>query len=141
MEGFTIAGKGVSRFGVSVPPELLREFDEAVTRMGYDRSKAIQLAMRNFLTEYKWKLKEEGVASGTMTIIYDHEVKGLEERLTDTQHLYRNIISSTMHVHLDEGNCLLVIAVKGEVKEIQNLAKELMSERGIKQLRLATLMS
>lgn len=133
--------KGVSRFGVSVPPELLTEFDKTVTRMGYDRSKAIQLAMRNFLAEYVWKHEEEGMAAGTMTIIYDHEVKGLEESLTDTQHLYRNIVSSTMHIHLDEQNCLLVIVVKGKVKAIQNLAKELMSKRGIKQLRLVTVTS
>lgn len=141
MEGFIMAGKGVSRFGVSVPPELLKEFDETIARMGYDRSKAIQLAMRNFLAEYVWKYEEKGVAAGTVTIIYDHEVKGLEESLTDIQHLCRNIISSTMHIHLDERNCLLVIAVKGEIKEIQNLAKELMSKRGIKQLKLATVMS
>lgn len=139
--GIYLAGKGVLRFSVSVPPELLKKFDEAIKRMGYDRSKAIQLAMRNFLTEYMWKHEEEEMVSGTMTIIYDHEVKGLEESLTDTQHLYRNIISSTMHIHLDERNCLLVIAVKGEVKAIQNLAKELMSKRGTKQLKLATLMS
>lgn len=133
-----MVGRGVSRFGVSVPVELLEEFDETISQMGYDRSKAIQLTMRNFLTEYTWKYKEEGLAAGTVTIIYDHDVKGLEENLTDTQHLYRDIITSAMHVHLDEKRCLLVIAVKGEVKALQNLAKELMSKRGIKQLKLAT---
>lgn len=136
-----MARRGVSRFGVSVPPELLTEFDKTIARMGYDRSKAIQLAMRNFLAEYMWKYEEEGVAAGTVTIIYDHEVKGLEESLTDIQHLCRNVISSAMHVHLDERNCLLVIAVKGKIKEIQNLAKELVSKRGIKQLKLATVVS
>ncbi len=130
--------KGVSRFGVSVPPELLTEFDETIALIGYDRSKAIQLAMRNFLTEYRWEYEEEGVSAGTVTIIYDHEVRGLEESLTDIQHLRRNIISSTTHIHLDETNCLLVIVAKGEVKAIRNLAKELISKRGVKQLKLAT---
>lgn len=133
-----MVGRGVSRFGVSVPFELLKEFDKTISHMDYDRSKAIQLAMRNFLAEYTWKHKEEGFAAGTVTIIYNHDVKGLEENLTDTQHLYRDIITSTMHVHLDEERCLSVIAVKGEVKAIQNLAKELMSKRGIEQLKLAT---
>ena len=133
--------KGVSRFSVSVPHALLNEFDGVVERMGYDRSKAIQLAIRKFLTEYRWKYEGEGVAAGTMTIIYDHDVKGLEEILTDTQHHHRSIINSSMHVHLDERSCLLVIAVKGQVKTIQNLGKELMSRRGINQLKLATGMS
>jgi len=135
-----VTRKGVSRFGVSVPPDLLEKFDETIARMGYDRSKAIQIAMRNFLTDYRWEY-EEGVVAGTLTIIYDHEAKGLEESLTDIQHAYRNIINSAMHVHLDEQNCLSVIAVKGEVKMIQNLAKELMSRRGVKQLKLITVMS
>lgn len=132
-----MAGKGVSRFGVSVRPELLTKFDETIRHMHYDRSKAIQLAMRNFLTDYRWEYEEEGLAAGTMTIIYDHEVRGLEESLTDTQHLHMNTISSAMHIHLDEQNCLLVIAVKGNVKTIKDLAKDLMNKRGIKQLKLA----
>lgn len=136
-----MTGKGVSRFGVSVPPELLKKFDEALERAGYDRSKAIQLAMRNFLTEYKWKHEDEGVAAGTVNLIYDHEVKGSEESLTDTQHHYRDIISSTMHIHLDDQTCLLVIAVKGQVNQIKKLAKELMKKRGMKQLKLVTVMS
>ncbi|MGC9067385.1 MAG: nickel-responsive transcriptional regulator NikR [Thermoprotei archaeon] len=127
------------RFGVSVPPELLTEFDKIITRMGYDRSKAIQLAMRNFLTEYKWEYEETGIVAGTITLIYDHEVKGLEENLTDIQHLQRNVIISNMHIHIDDRNCLLVIAVKGEIKSIKNLAKELMRMRGVKQLRLTTI--
>ena len=133
-----MARKGVLRFSVSVSPELLMEFDETVTHMGYNRSKAIQLAMRNFLTDYMWKFEENKMAAGTLTIIYDHDIMGLEESLTDIQHLHRNIIISTMHIHLDERNCLLVIAVKGTVKTIKNLAEELMSKRGIKQLKLVT---
>ncbi len=107
--------------------------------MGYDRSKAIQLAMRNFLTEYKWEYEETGIVAGTITLIYDHEVKGLEENLTDIQHLQRNVIISNMHIHIDDRNCLLVIAVKGEIKSIKNLARELMRMRGVKQLKLTTI--
>ena len=108
--------------------------------MNYDGAKAIQLAMRNFLTEYPWKHEEEGFASGTMTIC-DHDVKGLAQSLTDVQHSHRNIITSAMPVHLDEGSCLLVIAFKREVKAIQNVAKELMNKRGIKQLKLEKVIS
>ena len=133
--------ENVVRFSVSVPPELLTEFDETITRMGYDRSKAIRIAMRDFLTEYMWKYEEEGVATGTITLIYDHDVSGLEETLTDIQHLSRNIIISTMHIHLSEQDCLIVIAVKGKVKTIKNLTENLMSKRGIRQLKLVTIMT
>jgi CopG family nickel-responsive transcriptional regulator len=139
--GFNLDRRGVSRFSVSVSPDLLNDFDEMIKRRGYDRSKAIQIAMRNMLTEDMWKYEEKGVAAGTITLIYDHETTGLEENLTDIQHHSRDIIVSTMHIHLDEHNCLLVIAIKGEVKNIQNLAKELTTQRGIKQLKLVTVLS
>lgn len=132
--------RGVKRFTVSVSPELLEEFDKVVKGMGYERSKAIRIAMQNFLTEYRWAGEEEGVVVGALTMIYNHETRGLDERLTDIQHEYKEVIVSTTHVHLDERNCLEILAVKGEVKAIQSLAKKLMTERGVKQLKLATLM-
>jgi len=108
--------------------------------MGYDRSKAIQLAMRDFMTEYVWKYEERGLAIGIMTVIYDHETRGLEETLTSTQHAYRDVTISALHVHLDERNCLLVIVLRGEVRAIREAATKLMGKRGIKQLKLTTAM-
>lgn len=131
--------KGVKRFTVSVSPELLDDFDKAIKSMGYERSKAIRLAMRSFLTEYRWTSEKEGAGVGALTLIYDHETRGLDETLTDIQHECRDVISSTTHVHLDERNCLEILAVKGELKTVQSLAKRLMAERGVKQLKLATL--
>ncbi|MCP8305445.1 MAG: nickel-responsive transcriptional regulator NikR [archaeon] len=128
--------RGVSRISISIPPDLLEEFDKTIKNLGYDRSKAIQVAMRDFLTENKWMHEEKGMVAGAITIIYDHKVKGLEEDLTDTQHLHHNVIGSTMHIHLDERNCLEIIAVKGEAKSIRDLAKKLMV-RGVKQIKLA----
>jgi len=134
-----LAGRGVSRFSVSVPSDLLDKFDETVNRLGYNRSKAIQVSMRDFMTEHRWMSAGMGEVVGAITMIYDHETGGLGEALTDIQHEYREVVSSTTHVHLDELNCLEIVAVKGEVKAIRSLAKKLMAER-IKQLKLAILM-
>lgn len=135
-----MSGKGVRRFSVSVPPKLLEDFDKVIREMGYERSKAIRLAMQNFLTEYRWTSEEERVGVGALIMIYDHETRGLEETLTEIQHQYRTVISSTTHIHLDDQNCLEILAVKGDVKTTQSLAKKLMRERGVKQLKLTTLM-
>ncbi|MGW8181569.1 MAG: hypothetical protein ACWGQW_22800 [bacterium] len=56
----------VSRISVSVDPELLKEFDEMTQRIGYNRSTAVQYAMRGFITEHKWK-DLEGVLAGVIT--------------------------------------------------------------------------
>lgn len=128
----------IVRFGVSVPRDLLEEFDKVLRLMGFkDRSKAIQAAMRNLLSEYKWMKNVRGICTGAIILLFDHTVKGLEEMLTDVQHDFTDIISSTMHIHLDERNCLEIIAVRGKSESIRGLAHKLANIRGVKQLRVA----
>ena len=134
-----MSDKGVKRFTVSVSPDLLDGFDAAVGELGYDRSKAIGLAMRNFLTEYAWKEKKDRAGAGALSLIYDHERRQADQELTEIQHNHRESIVSATHIHLDERNCLLIIAVRGTMGKIQALANELVKAKGVKQVRLTTL--
>jgi len=128
----------VHRISVSIPPDLLEKFDLTMRRMGFrDRSKAIQAAMRSFITEFEFG-QAEGEGAGAIIILFDHTVRGLEDALTDIQHDHRDIISSTMHVHLDERNCLEIIAVKGKAELIKNLSQKISGVRGVKQIKLVT---
>jgi len=128
----------VHRIGVSIPPDLLEKFDVTMRRMGFrDRSKAIQAAMRSFITEFEFG-QAEGEGAGAIIILFDHTVRGLEDALTDIQHDHRDIISSTMHIHLDERNCLEILAVKGKAELIKNLSQKISGVRGVKQIKLVT---
>jgi len=131
-----LGSNGVCRFSVSAPPRLVEEFDSTIKRIGYDRSKAIQAAMRIFLDDYKWTHQVSGEVAGGLVTIYDHEVKGLEEILTNVQHKYQRIITSTTHVHLDDRNCLEIVSVRGDAKMVRKLSEEIMNKRGVKQSRL-----
>ncbi len=127
----------IVRVGVTFPPELLRDFDEITIKMGYDsRSKAIQDAVSLFVSEKKW-LKEEEKANqtGILLMVYDHETRGLNRELTETQHHHSELISSTMHIHLGERDCLEAIAVKGTAAEIRHLSNELTTKKGVKILK------
>jgi len=126
----------IIRVGVTFPPDLLRNFDEIVSKMGYEsRSKAVQDAVRMFVSEKKWLQEERGIQAGVLMMLYDHEVRGLESVLTDIQHHYINVICSTMHIHLGERDCLEAIAVKGDVAYIRKLSDELAAKRGVKTLK------
>ncbi|MEM1532157.1 MAG: nickel-responsive transcriptional regulator NikR, partial [Nitrososphaerota archaeon] len=122
---------GVARVSISIPPDLLKELDDMLKKIGYDRSKAIRIAIRNFLTDYKWT-QESGDVAGALILLYDHKSRGIEESLTDIQHEHGSIITSTMHVHLDKENCLEIIAVKGSSRSIKELAERMMKEKGVK---------
>ncbi len=133
-----MVGDKVSRISVSVPSDLLERFDDHTQRLGYqNRSKAVQDAMQSLITESKWMCTQMGGGVGAIVIVYDHGVKGLEEELTDIQHHFSETVCSSMHVHLDEENCLEIIAVRGKAIDVRDLAQELKTRRGVKQLKLA----
>ena len=125
---------GVERFSISAPPELIKEFDSTVESLGQDRSKAIQQAMRLFLSEHNWA-KGEGKCAGAVVLIYDHEVHDAEEELTDLQHHYRDVINSGLHIHIDERTCLEIIAVNGRIGAVKELIDRLATCKGVMQLK------
>ena len=130
--------KQVSRICISVPSDLLESFEDHIKRLGYtNRSKAIQDTMQNFVTEAKWICEKQGRGIGAIAMVYDHEVKGLEEELTDVQHLFEKTILSSMHIHLDSEHCLEIIAIKGKASDVRDLTQELKTKRGVKGLKLA----
>lgn len=135
-----MAKPGVARITISLPPDLLQDFEKVIAQINYDRSKAIQQAMRDFITEYRWDYDAKSYAVGTITLIYDHEVQGLEAKLTKIQHHNPEAISSSIHIHLDASHCLLVIVVNGEAGNIRELTKQLKGLRGVKQIKLTSLM-
>jgi len=126
----------VIRIGVTFPPELLKDFDEIINKMGYEsRSKAIQDAVRLYVSDRKWIKEEDTVQTGIILMVYDHDARGLDSELTETQHEHKSIITSTMHIHVSERDCLEAIAVKGKASEIRRLSDELTTRKGVKILK------
>jgi CopG family transcriptional regulator, nickel-responsive regulator len=124
------------RFGVSINEDLLNKFDSLIVHKGYhNRSEAIRDLIRNQLVEVEWENENEEVA-GTVTLIYDHHVRGLSDLLVELQHDFYELILSTMHMHLDHHNCLEVLSVKGIARDVRQLSERLISVKGVKHGRL-----
>ena len=122
---------------MSLPSELLSEFDKSMIKVGFpDRSKAIQTALHSFIDENEWKIEDEHLGAGTVIMLYDNHIFNQDTKSTQTQHKYNDIISAATHMHLDSDNCLENIMVKGKIKIIKNLVKELSQNRGIKSLKV-----
>lgn len=124
------------RFGVSMSPKLLERFDESIVRKGYtNRSEAIRDLIRESLVEMEWETNDEEVV-GTITIIYSHTTRELADKLTDFQHQAHQAIISTLHIHLDEHNCLEVMVVRGRNNFVREIAERLISTKGVKHGKL-----
>jgi len=121
----------VTRIAISLPPKLLEKFDEMTERMGYaNRSEAIRDAVRNYILKNELS-SEKGKQVGVISIVYDHDVRGVNDVLTDLQHRYHDVIQSSTHMHLDAHNCMELIMVKGEAKRIIEIKDRLATVSGV----------
>lgn len=128
----------LTRFGISMDGKLLASFDALMERKGYgNRSEAIRDLVRSALVEDQWVSGDEEMV-GTVTIVYDHHVRDLSDKLTEHQHVHHHAIVSALHVHLDHDNCLEVVVVKGKAAEVKRLAAELIGTKGVKHGKLVT---
>ena len=122
----------VTRFGVAIEPELLKEFDSLIEHKGYaNRSEAIRTLIRALLLESGVRERGESEVIGTITLVYDHGSRDLTRRLTTLQHRFHHNIVSTLHVHFDEHNCLEVLVVKGKNRNVRAISDALIGTRGI----------
>jgi CopG family nickel-responsive transcriptional regulator len=122
----------ITRFGVSIEPDLLKEFDKIIKKKGYtNRSEALRgLIRKNIVREESASPDAEGL--GTLTMVYDHHAGPLTQRLLELQHDHHLEILTTTHIHVDHHNCLEVLVLKGKTGAIQKLADAITALKGIK---------
>jgi CopG family nickel-responsive transcriptional regulator len=127
---------GLSRIGVAIDTSLLEKFDRLIAERGYtNRSEAFRDLIRDDLVRKDAESPDSQVI-GTVTLVYDHHVRLLQEKLTAIQHDHHHSILSTLHVHLDHDNCLEVLVVRGRSEEVRKVADVLISTKGVKHGRL-----
>ncbi len=123
------------RTGISLERELLEMFDRAISRKGYtNRSKAIRDLVRDYAVSED--IEANRIVVGTLTLVYNHHKPGLSERINDIQHHAGQRVLAATHVHLDHEYCLEVVIMKGRSSEVQHVAEQILTLRGVKHGRL-----
>lgn len=126
----------LSRIGVAIDSKLLKKFDHLIATRGYtNRSEAFRDLIRDELVSETWERPDSNVV-GTVTLVYNHHVRLLNEKLTGLQHSYFHHVLSTLHVHLDHDNCLEVLVVRGKAHAVKKIAGALIATKGVKHGRL-----
>jgi CopG family nickel-responsive transcriptional regulator len=126
----------IERIGVSLDKELLSVFDELIAGQGYQsRSEAIRDLVRRRISEERLgNPKAKAVAA--VFLVYNHHSTKLTESLIGLQHAHTLASSlqviSSLHVHLDEHDCLEVIILRGNVGQINKVADNILSMKGVK---------
>jgi len=126
----------ITRISVSMPEDLLSELDRMVSVRGFEsRSQAIGTMINEQLLEHKRQLGNE-VMMGTITLMYDRSVRGLQKQLSDLQCAHIDEVISSLHVHLMDHQMLEVILVQGPASALQAIANEMITLRGVVTGRL-----
>ncbi|MFN7922087.1 MAG: nickel-responsive transcriptional regulator NikR [Bryobacteraceae bacterium] len=126
----------LNRVGVAIEERLLRAFDKHIQARGYtNRSEAFRDLIRDELIESAAE-QQDTVIIGTLTLVYDHHVRLLNEKLTEIQHDHFQYIWSTLHVHMDHDHCLEVLILRGQASMVRRIADALISTKGVKHGRL-----
>ena len=126
----------LERIGVSLDKDLLSKFDKLISEQGYQsRSEAIRDLVRQQLSERRLQ-NPQARAVAAVFLVYDHHSTKLTKSLIDLQHTHTTgttlQVISSLHVHLDEHDCLEVIVLRGRVEEINHVAERILSMKGVK---------
>ncbi|MBN1505828.1 MAG: nickel-responsive transcriptional regulator NikR [Sedimentisphaerales bacterium] len=126
----------IDRIGVSLEKELLAAFDGVIARKGYaSRSEALRDLIRQQISADRLgNPKAQAVAA--VFLVYEHHSTKLMAMLADLQHSHFLQVISSMHIHLDQHNCLEVIVLRGLVGEINKTAENIISLKGVKLGRI-----
>ena len=126
----------LERIGVSLDKDLLAQFDKLITKQGYRiRSEAIRDLVRKHLSEEQLE-NPEAKAVAAVVLVYDHHSTKLSDSLIELQHSHTHTQSvqviSSLHVHLDEHDCLEIIILRGQAGQIRKIGDTILSMKGVK---------
>jgi len=122
----------IERIGVSLDKKLLAKFDKLIAKKGYpNRSEAIRDLIRRQLSSEQLR-DPKAHAVGAVFLVYDHHATMVPQKLIELQHSHLLHAISSLHVHLDEHDCLEVIVLRGQVGQINKMADSLLSMKGVK---------
>ncbi len=128
--------EGVTRIGVSLEPELLKLFDETISKKGYvSRSEAIRDLVRDSLAENEWKNDDEWMV-GTIIMVCDRTVSSADEKLMRVQNSNSSLIKTSVQVHLNNEMYMNIMICEGPLGDLKALSNEVTSIKGILRGRL-----
>ena len=125
----------LKRFGVSIPEDLLKQFDDIVKEKGYvGRSEAIRDSMRLYITKHTEETGQEG-QFGSLNIVYHHK-PALMNALLQAQHGSEAHVISTVHTHITKTHCFEILTIRGTSEGIDKLANTIGGLSGIEYSKL-----
>src|SRR4030081_96382 len=123
----------LQRITITLDDDLMDDLDRMIAEHGYqNRSEAIRDFTRAGMQQAAQKMGKSGSCVAALVYVYDHAARDLSRRLVKNYHGHHDLSLATLHVHLDDDNCMEVTALRGSGAEVQHFADHIIAERGVK---------
>ena len=129
----------VTRIGVSLEPELLKAFDESISKKGYvSRSEALRDLVRDSLAENSWK-NDDTEMVGVIIAVIDLRVTNVLDKVDGIYRNHASVLSYSSSVPIDNFSKMDVIIANGKLHELRDLLGDLTSIKGVLRSKLASI--
>lgn len=127
----------MQRITITLDDDLLKELDAMIVERGYqNRSEAIRDFARAGMQQAAQEQGKVGECVAALVYVYDHAARDLSRRLVENYHGHHDLSLATLHVHLDDDNCMELTALRGPGKDVLHLAEHIIAERGVRYGRV-----
>lgn len=127
----------MQRITITIEDDLLAEIDAAAEARGYqNRSEIIRDLARAGLQQTAQDTARTGPCVAGLVYVYDHAARDLSKRLVQEFHGHHDLALATLHVHLDDDNCMELTALRGSADEVRHFADHIIAERGVRYGRV-----
>ena len=122
----------MQRVTISMSDAFAGELESFMAENDYEnRSEALRDLARLGLERAKSDNPGSGQCLAALVYVFDHSVREIPKRLSQTYHDHHDLSVATMHVHLDHENCLEVAILRGESSAVKDFSRSVIAERGI----------
>lgn len=131
----------MQRITITIDDDLVEHLDGIIRERGYtSRSEAVRDLVRDALIRDK-NQQQNQPCLGVLSYLYEHNTRELSRRLTATHHDHHDLSISTLHMHVNQEDCLEVNILKGARTDLERYADSVISQRGVNHgyLRLVPL--
>ena len=80
--------------------------------------------------------EKNSLVIGTLTIIYDHDIGNVSDKLLHLQHHNHKEIIFTTHIHIDNRICLEIVVIRGQSSRVKKFAENVKALKGVKHGQL-----
>jgi CopG family nickel-responsive transcriptional regulator len=119
---------------VSLNKKILDDMERLQKTYGFSgRSEIVRAGIRNLLLEEKKREDLSGVLHALFLAIHDEDS---DEEVTVMGHVYDKLISTHLHSKIDGNRCLEIFLLKGEAREVKEMAKRFQATKNMDNVQL-----